>query len=234
MGHFNSANDNAIVQSIVKGVASFDTPAYFNHHLYYIGAGENLKGYTITNAHIDTNEFDFSADGFNFPGATPSISANGTNGAIVWALEYGAFGPGGSAVLHAYDATNLDNELYQSSVADSGARDNPGVAVKFAVPTIANGKVYAGAANAVSVYGVGNFLPGPVISPAPTVFTNSLQITLSNSAPGASIFYTLDGSTPTSNSIPYTGPFSITHSAGVHVRAFNANYVPSSVAFATY
>src|SRR5204863_7900632 len=109
-----------------------------------------------------------------------------------------------------------------------------GAAVKSAVPTVANGKVYVGAAYAVSVYGVGNFLPGPVISPAGGVFTNSLQITLSDTAPGASIYYSLDGSTPTTNSIPYTGPFTITHSTGVRARAFKPNYVPSSVAFATF
>jgi hypothetical protein len=234
LGHYNSANDNAIVQSIPNAVTCFNTPAYFNHHLYFIGAGEPIKAYTITNARIDTNSFGFSENGFDFPGATPSISANGINNAILWAVEYGAFGSGGPAVLHAYDALDVSSELYNSSLTDSGARDNPGGAVKFAVPTVANGKVYVGAAYAVSVFGVGNFLPAPVISPAGEMFTNSLQITLSDMASGASIFYSLDGSTPTTNSIPYTGPFTITHSTGVKVRAFKPNYVPSSVASATF
>jgi hypothetical protein len=234
LGHYNPANDNSIVQSFPNAVSSFDTPAYFNHHLYYIGNGEPLKCFTISNARIDTNDFGFSANGFDFPGATPSISANGTNNAILWALEYGAFGSGGPSVLHAYDAMNVANELYNSAAADSGARDNPGAAVKFAVPTIANGKVYVGAQYAVSVYGVGNFLPAPVISPAGGVFANSLQITLSDTAPGASIFYSLDNTTPTTNSIPYTGPFTITHSTGVRVRAFQPNYVPSTMVFATF
>src|ERR1044071_4132348 len=78
------------------------------------------------------------------------------------------------------------------------------------------------------------FFPPPVISPAGGVFANSLQITLSNTAPGASIFYSLDNTTPTTNSIPYTGPFTITHSTGVRVRAFQPNYVPSTMVFATF
>jgi PA14 domain/Fn3 associated len=234
LGRYNSANDNAIVQSIPNAAGSFDTPAYFNHHIYFIGAGEPLKSFTIANAHVDTNEFGFSGYGFDFPGATPSISANGTNNAILWAVDCSAFGAGGPAVLLAFDALNVANVFYDSSVPDSGVRDNPGAAVKFAVPTIANGKVYVGTRYALSAYGVGNFLPTPLISPAGATFTNSLQITLSDSASGASIFYTLDDSTPTTNSIPYTGPFTITHSTAVRARAFKPNYVPSSVAVATY
>src|SRR5262249_16334502 len=76
--------------------------------------------------------------------------------------------------------------------------------------------------------------PTPVISPVGAVFTNSLQITLSDTDPAASLYYSLDGSTPTSNSIPYTAPFTITHSAGVHVQAFKPGYVPSTVASATF
>jgi len=234
LSHYNSANDNAIVQSIPNAVTSFDTPAYFNHHLYYIGAGEVLKSFTIANAQIDTNNVEFNPNDFGFPGATPSISANGINNAIVWALDPAAAGPGGPAILHAYDATDVTTELYNSSTADSGVRDDPGGAVKFSVPTVANGKVYVGTANALSVFGVGNFLSAPVISPAGHVFTNSLQITLSEATSGAAIFYTLDNSTPTSNSIPYTGPFTITQSTGIRVRAFKPNYVPSSVTFATF
>jgi len=75
-----------------------------------------------------------------YPGATPSISANGVGNAIVWAAENG-----GTAVLHAYDASNLD-ELYNSNQA-SGGRDQFGTGNKFITPTIVNGKLYVGTIN---------------------------------------------------------------------------------------
>src|SRR5262249_25662957 len=72
-----------------------------------------------------------------FPGATPSISANGDADGIVWAVQNAK-----PAVLAAYDATDLTTELYNSSQA--GQRDQLPNGVKFVVPSVANGKVYVG------------------------------------------------------------------------------------------
>jgi hypothetical protein len=58
----------------------------------------------------------------------------------------------GSGILHAYDAGNLGNELYNTSQA--GSRDAPGVASKFSIPLVANGKVFLGAQNKLVVYGL--------------------------------------------------------------------------------
>jgi hypothetical protein len=84
---------------------------------------------------------------FGFPGPSPAISATGTSNGVVWALDNHAYCTTqskacGPAVLYAYDATSLV-ELWDSSMAAGGA-DAAGNAVKFTVPTIANGKVYIG------------------------------------------------------------------------------------------
>jgi hypothetical protein len=65
---------------------------------------------------------------------------------IVWALDNHTYCTNqasacGPAVLHAYDATNLATELWNST---QGSGNAAGYAVKFTVPTIANGKVYIG------------------------------------------------------------------------------------------
>lgn len=80
------------------------------------------------------------------------MSANGTANAIVWGIDSSAYSSGGQAVLRAFDAVSLGSELYDSN--QNSARDNPGGAVQFTVPRIANGKVYAGTASLLSVYGL--------------------------------------------------------------------------------
>jgi hypothetical protein len=89
-------------------------------------------------------------------GVTPSISANGTTNGIVWAIErqdrLGLASGTKPAVLHAYDATNIANELYNSGQA--GTRDQAAPGTKYVVPTVANGRVYVGTQTEVDVYGL--------------------------------------------------------------------------------
>jgi outer membrane protein assembly factor BamB len=84
---------------------------------------------------------------FAYPGATPTISANATNNGILWAVENGTV-----AVLHAYDATNLANEIYNSNQA--GAARDQFAGNKFITPVVANGKVFVGTPNSVAVFGL--------------------------------------------------------------------------------
>jgi len=150
MGKFNTSNDNAIYQEIdTNGLAGgvFATPAYFNNTLYYGAVNDTLRAFTITNAKIVTPSSSQSAEGYGYPGTTPSISANGSSNGIVWAVQNGNGG-----VLYAYDATNLSNELYNSNEAANG-RDNF-ADNKFVTPMIANGKVYVATPTGVTVFGL--------------------------------------------------------------------------------
>ena len=152
--HYNSQNNSLIVQSLKTAIGGcFSTPAYFNKQLYYVGVGDVLKAFTLKNAHLTAKVASQGPELFGFPGATPSVSADGTKNGIVWAVQTDAYDVSGPAILRAYNATNVTLEIYNSDAA--GTRDQPGGAVKFAVPTIANGKVYVGAQYSLSVYGLG-------------------------------------------------------------------------------
>jgi hypothetical protein len=155
-------SDTEIVQEIQNaGVAVwlFSTPAYWNNTVYFCGSNDVLKAYTLSNGLLGNTPSSSSTTSFGFPGATPAISANGNTNGIVWVIDSttqpGSPGLGPSpAVLHAYDATNVANELWNSSQAPNN-RDTAGKSVKFTVPTVANGKVYIGTQAELDVYGAG-------------------------------------------------------------------------------
>jgi Immunoglobulin I-set domain len=150
MGKFNTNNDSGIYQEIGSsglGGAVFSTPAYFNNIVYYGAVGDRLRAFSILNAKLNSPSSSQSAASFAYPGTTPSISANGSSNGIVWAVENNNGG-----VLHAYDATNLSTELYNSNQAANG-RDNF-ADNKFITPMIANGKVFVGTPNSVVIFGL--------------------------------------------------------------------------------
>jgi len=130
LGHY-SATQNNIVQTLPRAIAGvWGSPAYFNNLIFFQGAGDVMKAFRITNGVMTAAPVSRSTTSFGGVGYTPSISANGTNDAIAWVIQTDAHGNHGPAVLHAYTATNLAEELYHSS--QNLARDNPGGAVKYA------------------------------------------------------------------------------------------------------
>jgi outer membrane protein assembly factor BamB len=148
MGKFDTAR-NAIWQEIDGQLAGgeFGMPAYYGGVVYYGAVGDKLKAFPIASARLAATPSSKSPGTFPYPGTTPSISANGTQRAIVWAAENGSTG-----ALHAFNASNLSQELYNSN--QSGTRDTFGAGNKFIAPMIAHGHVYVGATNGVAVFGL--------------------------------------------------------------------------------
>jgi hypothetical protein len=166
MGKFNSTSNND-VQTIPLGHPEptnglFATPAAWNNLIYFGEVNEPLELFTFSSGLLSTAPTAASSHVFAYPGTSPMISNNGSGNAIVWTLDLSHYAGGtpeggvntpGPAVLHAYNATNLQ-ETYNSGQA--GTRDKAGNALKFTSPTIANGRVYVGTAGELDVYG---FLP---------------------------------------------------------------------------
>lgn len=154
MGKYNGnvASSDAIYQSLPGALTHgvYSAPAYFHASIYFAEVGGTLKQYALSLARLPATPSSQSAATFGFPGASPSISANGSSNAIVWAVESNA---GSAAVLHAYNPANLAVQYYDSTRA-AGSRDAFGNGNKFITPVVANGKVFVGTASGVAVFGL--------------------------------------------------------------------------------
>ena len=148
MGKFSSSG-NADWQELDGALPGgvFATAAYFNGTVYYGDIGGSLKAFTVTNAKLSSIPASVTTTQFEYPGTAPAVSANGSSNGVVWAVENSS-----PAVLHAYDATDLTHELYNSNQA-AGGRDSFGAGNKFITPTIADGMVFVGTTNGVAVFG---------------------------------------------------------------------------------
>jgi hypothetical protein len=161
-----------IVQVIPNAVQGYvmSTPAFFNSMIYIQGVDDNLQAYQIAGARITPTPVSRTNQIFMGElGGTASISANGTNDGIVWTLDVRGVYTGNPAVLYAYNANDLSQELYDSSQA--GLRDALGAAVKFTVPTIADGQVFVGTQNTLEILGLLNGGMAPRARPAPRSLT---------------------------------------------------------------
>ena len=111
------------------------------------------------------------------------------------------------------------------------ARDVPGLACKFTLPIVTNGKVYVGTQSQVSVYGLNPPLLAatPVITSSGSGFVGD-TVSITDSTPGASIYYTTDGTTPTINSNLYIAPFAANTCETITAQAVATGYLNSVLA----
>ena len=156
----NASRNVGIVQEM-SGLLKqqMGTAAYWDGNVYF-GAGvsasrDSIRAFSLRNGRLSIEPTSRTQAVYKLTRSTVSVSANGNDSGIVWAVEtdgYYAKGRPGQAVLHAYDARDLGRELYNSR--QRPRRDSPGPASKFTVPTVVNGKVFIGTANQLSVYGL--------------------------------------------------------------------------------
>ncbi len=228
LGHFESGSDSQIVQSLPSGIgAVFGVPAYWNGSLYFAGADDNLKAFSVKNGMLSSQPVTETAMPIQAPGAVPSISANGSTNGIVWITDR-------SAQLRAFDAADLSHELYHADI---------GSFVKFSTPTIADGKVFVGTASSLLVFGLktsaavstvvnaGDFEPGPVAPGSIVSLFGSNLAPQAASAAGVPWPFQLGGSSITVNGIPaplsFVSPSQINAQIPFDVSPGNANLTVS-------
>jgi hypothetical protein len=152
LGQFHASDDGHAVQVVSAGAESFGAPAYWNGHVYYFLMQDFLRDYALQNGRLSAQPVAKSTTRINDPG-TPAISANGAKNGIVWNLSTKVWnGSDQPAVLFAYDAANVSHELYNSE--QNPSRDRAGRALRFTIPTVANGRVYVPAKRRVDIYGL--------------------------------------------------------------------------------
>jgi hypothetical protein len=164
MGGYNASKDPDI-QSLTNifpntmGIegGNFSSPVYWNGWVYFAPIAVPIQAFKLTNGLLSTSptsetleEYDGNYGNFHGRGGTMSISANGATNGILWTLQTGGVGVPG--ILHAYDATNLSNELYNSNQA--GTRDQLDEWDKFTVPVVANGKVFVTSNTQLTIFGL--------------------------------------------------------------------------------
>jgi hypothetical protein len=234
MGGYNTTKDNNVQEISGQTGGLWSMPAYWNNNVYFWGNGSNLKAFLLSAGKLSATPTSTSTQTSSFPGSTPTISSNGTTNGIVWTLQTDA-SASAAEVLRAFDAANVATELFDSTQTQpvTGTSNAAGPAVKFAVPTVTNGKVYAGAQREVDVYGL---LSGtqqaatPMISPASQSFTGTISVNITDSTNGATIYCTTDGSVPTTSSPVCSGTITVNTTETISAVASATGMLISAVA----
>lgn len=187
LGGYKSTGD-ASLQTITTGGYTIRTSAaFFNNTLYLAGEGGPLSAWsfnpqteTLSTAPVSSSAINFGCSDCGGAGSTPAISANGASNAIVWTLDNSGREKT-PAILRAYDAANLQTELYDSAQAENH-RDAAAIAVKFTTPVVANAHVYVSGVNAVTVYGLLHLAATLTLTASPASVPQGTSSTLSVAA----------------------------------------------------
>jgi hypothetical protein len=240
----NSANDSGALQEIAVSAGALRAgPVYWQRSaanggplLYNWSVSDKVKVFPFNGNTLATTPSAQGNISTIYPGGILTLSANGeTPGTgVLWATAAtsgNAFNANVPGVLYALDAGNVATQLWNSNL--NAARDSFGNLGKFVPPVVANGRVYVGTSSkAVAVYGL--IAATPTFTPAAGTYSSAQSVTLSDTTPGASYYYTTNGTTPTTSSTPYTGAIPVNSSMTIQAIAVASGYGPSAVASATY
>ena len=154
MTHFNATDQNpqTLVNIFPFGTplpGNYSSPVYFNGAVYFGPVADVVQMFKLNNGLLTTSPTSTTAVAYPYPGGALAISANGITNGILWAVQKNGTANG---TLRAYDASNLNFELYNSDQA--GTRDTLDMAAKFAIPLVVNGKVFVASNSKLTVYGL--------------------------------------------------------------------------------
>ncbi len=97
---------------------------------------------------------------------------------------------------------------------------------------IAAGNGFAASSEGFGIYRI--TAAAPIFSPNPGTYNNPQSVTLSDASPGVTIYYTTDGSTPTTASTRYTGPVTMSTTTTLQAIAAGNGFAASSEGFGIY
>ena len=150
MGKFHQGGD-AAVQKIRTAGGGYGAMAYWNGHIFFACSDDSLRDYAVSGGKLTLSKSSIMK--FENPGATPSVSADGTENGLVWAVSTKVWnGRDRPGVLYAFEANNIDEPIYSSE--QNRARDGVALATRFVFPIVVNGHVYVAARDEVEVYGL--------------------------------------------------------------------------------
>jgi chitodextrinase len=128
---------------------NYSSPVYYNGAVYFGPVADVLQMFKLNNGLLGASPTSATSQMYAYPGGSLAISANGNTDGILWAIRKDSSGGG---TLHAYDATSIATELYNSGQA--GTRDQLDAAAKFSVPLVVNGKVFVATEGRFTVFGL--------------------------------------------------------------------------------
>jgi hypothetical protein len=177
MGGLNSSNGpspQTFTGAVIGGMFNF---ALWSQpevsYVYVQGEGDVVKSYALTNGAYDTTPASAGSSEVDQARVGMTISANRSRNGILWETTGDFNEPSVPGTLHAFDASNLAVELWNSDL--NSGQDSLGGLAKFSNPTVANGRVYVGTTSGgVVVYGLacsGSIRPGGHCDSGPAVST---------------------------------------------------------------